>query len=237
MQNTARKAIRSLFCLCSAALLLCGCGGNARGSRGYSTTLELAGTVSDSTLEVRYPSGETAAALPLDTAATGFPGTESAAAEQDGEEAALTVFYGSDFAGLQWAVVCSGPSAGLANSNVLLSTDGGKTWNLISSAENTTHEVVTGAGFKDREHGFLCCRYTQDSGPVIYATADGGASWERLDTAVPPAYAAWKKTPGSPVITGQSVCFPITLRDEKGTEFLAWCSSQDLKTWVWSGLD
>ena len=232
--NTARKAFRSVPLLCLAALLLCACGGNTAEKPGYSTSIELPGYVSGDTLELRYPSGETAASLPLDAATAGFPGRESAPAEVEGEEAPLSVFYGRNYAGLCWAVVCSGPSAGSANTNVLLSTDGGETWSLASSAENTTHELVTGAGFQSKDRGFLCCRYTQDSGPVIYTTGDGGASWTRLEPDIPQAYAGRKMTPFSPIITEQSVCFPVMLRDENGIESLAYCSTQDLKNWIWS---
>ena len=93
---------------------------------------------------------------------------------------------------------------------------------------------MTGAGFQSKDRGFLCCRYTRDSGPVIYTTADGGASWTRLDPDVPPAYTAWHKTPYSPILTEQSVCFPVSMTDENGTGSLVYCSSLDLNTWTWS---
>ena len=234
MKNTARKAFRSVPLLCLAALLLCACGGDPVETQGYSTTLALTGTVSENTLDIRYPSGETAASLPLDMASAGFPGRESAAAEAEEEEAALSVFYGRNGAGLCWAVVCSGPSAGSANTNVLLSTDGGETWGLASSAENTPHDLMTGAGFQSKDRGFLCGRYSRDSGPVIYTTGDGGASWTRLEPDIPPVYAELKMTPFSPIITEQSVCFPVEQRDENGIRSLAYCSTQDLENWTWS---
>ena len=77
----------------------------------------------------------------------------------------------------------------------------------------------------------MSCRYTQDAGPVIYATQDGGSSWERLPVAE--GYDGFSKTPGSPVMTAQSVWFPVVLRDEAGNETTVYYSSQDMETWSW----
>ena len=109
MKNSAQKLIRYALCLCAAALLLGVYGESTEEARGYFTTVELTGTASGSALEVRYPSGETAASLPLDMAQANFPGRESAAAVTEGEKTALSVFYGRGGAGLCWAVFAVGP--------------------------------------------------------------------------------------------------------------------------------
>lgn len=126
---------------------------------------------------------------------------------------------------------CSVKAAGNTGYSTTLELTGGESWKLISSCENTPHEFVTGAGFRDERTGFLSCRYTQDAGPVIYATQDGGSSWERLPVAE--GYDGFSKTSGSPVMTAQSVWFPVVLRDEAGNETTVYYSSQDMETWSW----
>lgn len=234
MKKSFKTTCIALILLAVSVFPLCACSGNTAAKPGFSTGIELLGTMSGDAMELRYPSGEAAASLPLDAATAGFPGKESSAAEQGEERPTLPVFYGAAPSGLCWAVVCSGPALGTMHSNVLISADGGETWELASSSENTPHDVVTGAGFQDREHGFLCCRYSEDSGPVIYATADGGSSWARLELDVPAAYENWKKTPLSPIITEKSVCFPVQLRDENEITSMAYCSSTDINEWIWS---
>lgn len=224
------KRGKTIMMLCLTVLLLGAYSVKAAGNTGYSTTLELTGMEKNGTFYLHYPSGELAASIPRELAASGFPASEPPA---EGETASFpgTVFYGGNGKGLEWAVVCSGPSAGLCNTNVLLSKASGESWKLISSCENTPHELVTGAGFQDERTGFLSCRYTQDAGPVIYATQDGGSSWERLPVAE--GYDGFSKTPGSPVMTAQSVWFPVVLRDEAGNETTVYYSSQDMETWSW----
>ena len=58
-------------------------------------------------------------------------------------------------------------AAGNNGYSTTLELTGGESWKLISSCENTPHELVTGAGFQDERTGFLSCRYTQDAGPVL----------------------------------------------------------------------
>lgn len=228
------KNPRRITILCGLiVLLLCACSSHDSEKDAYSTTQELIGSISGTTFDVKDPSGETVVSLPLDLACADFPAMDRPR-DPDEEATELPVFYGYDQSGLQWAFVCSGPSLGHMNTNVLLSTDQGESWTLASGCQNTPHDVVTGAGFQNDRIGFLCCRYTSDHGPVIYLTEDGGSSWERLEIPCPLSYQEFKKTAYSPVITEQGVSFPIDLRDEKDEITSVTCSSKDLKNWDWS---
>ena len=226
--KSTKILVTSLICIIT--IVLCSCNRTSFDSHNYSTTLELVGYESGNSLAIKYPSGEQAALVPLEMATAGFPGI--ADTRQDNGDVQFHVFYGYNQKGLHWAVICSGPSLGFMNTNVLLSEDGGKNWSLVSDIHNTPHDVVTGAGFFNESLGFICCRYTNDSGPLIYITKDGGESWNILK--VSDTYESMKKIPKSPILTNQSICFPIELRDESENISTVYYSSSNLESWTWS---
>ena len=186
----------------------------------------------DGTCEIRYPSGETAAILEAEDAFRGFPGRSASAGESEGAVSGIPTYFGQALDGTLYAVTCSGPSAGSSSCNVLLSQDGGTTWTLTGSRP-VPLSMATGAGFQTEQVGFLCSRYFQDSGPEIYLTRDGGESWSRLELERPEEYRDYSMTPGTPILTQRSVCFPIQAYGPDGERPL-YCSSTDLEHWIWT---
>ena len=72
-----------------------------------------------------------------------------------------------------WAVVCTGPAAGIGQENMCASMDGGETW-WIGDKNAMYPGTLTGAGFVSPEVGFMSYRYFMDQGPEISRTLDGG---------------------------------------------------------------
>ena len=130
--KSTKILVTSLICIIT--IVLCSCNRTSFDSHNYSTTLELVGYESGNSLAIKYPSGEQAALVPLEMATAGFPGI--ADTRQDNGDVQFHVFYGYNQKRLHWAVICSGPSLGFMNTNVLLSEDGGKNWSLVSDIRN-----------------------------------------------------------------------------------------------------
>ena len=128
--KSTKILVTSLICIIT--IVLCSCNRTSFDSHNYSTTLELVGYESGNSLAIKYPSGEQAALVPLEMATAGFPGI--ADTRQDNGDVQFHVFYGYNQKRLHWAVICSGPSLGFMNTNVLLSEDGGKNWSLVKAA-------------------------------------------------------------------------------------------------------
>ena len=87
---------------------------------------------------------------------------------------------------------------------ILLSDDSGESWRAVETPHTLGlySGVVTGAAFASAESGTVCYRYWEDAGPVVWHTADGGASWARAELPVPPEYAGCCFMPGLPVFDG-----------------------------------
>lgn len=242
LERTYKKLykVMILFFLFIAGISLNACYRTEIYDSGFFTTLKLGAYYGEDSLIVQYPSGEQAARLPINDAVIGFPATSN---NHTGNEAELiegiSVFYGQKTDGLQWAVVCSGPSAGAMPINILLSKDNGKNWNLIDTHYDEHDSglpsyVVIGAGFQSTQRGFLCYRHTTDMGPEIYMTTDGGRSWEQLAVQIPQEFSEYTMDPYSPIITDQSISFPIVIYNEHGSSQIKYLSSVDFEVWKWS---
>lgn len=239
---------------CACALLsavlclpLAGCGGG-RGAESYVTGVKLPLYAQGEELLICYPSGERAAALPMEQGMRDFPGQEGGGQENGGEDSGgperlegLWAFYGQGLDGGQWAVVCAGPSAGAMWINVLYSEDGGAEWTALATPAETQSEgllpyfAVIGAGFSSAQRGFLCYRHTMELRPEIWYTEDGGSSWAPLEVPVPQEYEHYHSIQAaSPILTGESVCFPVELVDENDVQTICYLSSRDLSHWTWS---
>lgn len=229
-----------LFFLCIAGIALNACNRTEMSDSGFFTTLKLGAYYGEDLLIVQYPSGEQAVRLPIDAAVMGFPASSN---DHTGNETELiegiSVLYGKKTDGLQWAVVCSGPSAGAMPINILLSKDNGKSWNSITAHYDKHNSglpsyVVIGAGFQSAERGFLCYRHTMDMGPEIYMTTDSGCSWDRLAVQIPQEFSEYTMDPYSPIITDQSVSFPIVMYDQHGFSQIKYLSTVDFEVWKWT---
>ena len=238
-KNFKLYKVATLFFLCAMGLTLIACDRAKETDIGFFTTVKLNVYYEDESLVVQYPSGERAVHLPIDDATRNFPAISNTNL-RNGDELVegVSVFYGKKAGELQWAVVCGDPSAGTMPINVLLSEDSGKSWEPIVTAyeehKNLPSYVVIGAGFQSAGRGFLCYRHTMDEGPEIYMTMDGGGSWERLDIPIPQEFNGYTMDPYSPIITDQSVSFPVVMNDERGFAQIRYLSSLDFVGWKWT---
>ncbi|MFF2093923.1 WD40/YVTN/BNR-like repeat-containing protein [Paenibacillus sp. NPDC058174] len=145
----------------------------------------------------------------------------------DGAKGYDTKFIGFTSEKEGWIV--SGGSAGVGQSmNYIYQTsDGGKTWQEIGNANEQYAGQLTGAGFYNKDIGFLGFRYYEDKGPVIYWTKDRGQTWERLAVALPEQYAEYEKTPFSPVFDGKEGRLPIGISKDGNEAQMIYLTSKD----------
>ncbi|MBW4084988.1 M56 family metallopeptidase [Paenibacillus sp. S150] len=134
--------------------------------------------------------------------------------------------------------IVAGGSAGVGHSlnYVYQTSDGGKTWQELGNPNDLYAEHMTGAGFANKEIGFLGFRYYEDSGPVIYWTKDKGETWEKLVVSLPETFDEYQKTPLSPIFNGKEGLFPILLRhrDNENLTGTIYLSSKDSGlTWTY----
>lgn len=134
--------------------------------------------------------------------------------------------------------IVAGGSAGVGHSlnYVYQTSDGGKTWQELGNPNDLYAEHLTGAGFANKEIGFLGFRYYEDSGPVIYWTKDKGESWEKLVVSLPETFDEYQKTPLSPIFNGKEGLLPILLqhRDNENLTRTIYLSSKDSGlTWTY----
>jgi hypothetical protein len=79
-----------------------------------------------------------------------------------------------------WFVGSTEVALGMQHSYVFLTHDGGKTWAETGNVNDIWPNVLTCAIFVDDKTGFLCFRYTDNTGP-LYRTENGGKTWERYE--------------------------------------------------------
>ncbi|GGG85942.1 WD40/YVTN/BNR-like repeat-containing protein [Paenibacillus radicis (ex Gao et al. 2016)] len=125
--------------------------------------------------------------------------------------------------------IISGGSAGVGQSmNYIYQTsDGGQTWQEIGNANEQYAEQLTGAGFYNKNIGFLGFRYYEDKGPVIYLTKDRGQTWEKLSIALPEQFDEYEKTPLSPVFNGMEGRLPIWISKNGNEAQTIYLTSKD----------
>lgn len=125
--------------------------------------------------------------------------------------------------------IVSGGSVGVGRSlnYVYQTSDGGKTWTELGNPNDLYAESLAGAGFSNKDIGFLGFRYYEDNGPVIYWTKDKGKSWEKLVVSLPETFDEYQKTPLSPIFNGKEGLYPILLSKEGNTVGTIYLSSKD----------
>lgn len=125
--------------------------------------------------------------------------------------------------------IVSGGSAGVGHSlnHIYQTSDGGKTWTELGNPNDLYSEQLTGAGFSNKDIGFLGFRYYTDNGPIIYWTKNKGQSWEKLSVSLPEKFGEYQKTPLSPIFNGKEGLFPILLSKDANVKGTIYLSSKD----------
>lgn len=158
----------------------------------------------------------------------GFPATDRL---QDGW-VTIPFFCGSNN-GLKWAVPRSGPSAGLATTNIFLSTNGGESFYRVGDADSVYAHSISGAGFYSPEVGFLCYYLYEGPQPEIFRTIDGGNTWKRVIVDVPERLKNYSHlTPLSPSFSGESGRMPV-INNSKEPPVAYLITSDGGLTWEW----
>jgi hypothetical protein len=99
--------------------------------------------------------------------------------------------------------------------------------------------VVTGAGFANKNIGFVSFRYDVDPNPVVYRTKDKGKTWTQCTLEIPDSFKsiATYATALSPVFDGAKGILPVTFRNNdavRGTVDVTvqYITSDYGKTWT-----
>lgn len=129
-------------------------------------------------------------------------------------------YYFSKFIGFTskndgWLLLAGDVAMGHQENIIFETSDGGKTWTEIGNTNKVHPRVVTGAGFADKNTGFVSFRYNTDPNPVVYRTEDKGKTWTKCALAIPGSFKsiATYATALSPVFSGPNGVLPVTFRN------------------------
>ncbi|MCL2342734.1 MAG: hypothetical protein FWC62_02410, partial [Firmicutes bacterium] len=112
-----------------------------------------------------------------------------------------------------WLVLSSGYAMGSQEPFLYTTADGGATWTESAVDGNWgAGGGITCVGFSTKEIGFVGYGVFNDLGPVVFATYDGGKSWNALTFSLPEEYSADYKYADSPVFDGADGIMPVHVR-------------------------
>lgn len=131
-----------------------------------------------------------------------------------------TVHYEAKYIGFTtkddgWLLLSGSVAMGHQENRIFQTSDGGKNWREIGNTSDTYARVATGAGFADKNIGFVSFRYDLDINPVVYRTQDKGRTWTKCSLEIPSSYKgiATYATARSPVFNGANGVLPVTFRN------------------------
>jgi hypothetical protein len=114
-----------------------------------------------------------------------------------------------------WLLLAEGVAMGHQNNRIFQTSDGGKSWHEIGNTSDTYARVATGAGFANKNIGFVSFRYDSDINPVVYRTQNEGKTWTKCSLEIPSSFKgiATYATALSPVFNGANGVLPVTFRN------------------------
>jgi hypothetical protein len=114
-----------------------------------------------------------------------------------------------------WLLLAGDVAMGHQENRIFQTSDGGKTWTEIGNTNQVYPRVVTGAGFANKNIGFVSFRYDVDPNPVVYRTKDKGKTWTQCTLEIPDSFKsiATYATALSPVFDGANGVLPVTFRN------------------------
>ncbi|WP_279386547.1 M56 family metallopeptidase [Candidatus Cryosericum odellii] len=135
----------------------------------------------------------------------------------------------------------SSVAMGHQENRIFQTSDGGKTWTEIGNTNQVYPRVVTGAGFANKNIGFVSFRYDVDPNPVVYRTKDKGKTWTKCALIIPESFKSITSyaTALSPVFDGAKGILPVTFRNNdavRGTVDVTvqYITSDYGKTWTFN---
>jgi len=135
----------------------------------------------------------------------------------------------------------SSVAMGHQENRIFQTSDGGKTWTEIGNTNQVYPRVVTGAGFANKNIGFVSFRYDVDPNPVVYRTKDKGKTWTKCALIIPESFKSITSyaTALSPVFDGAKGILPVTFRNNdavRGTVDVPvqYITSDYGKTWTFN---
>ncbi|WP_155985640.1 WD40/YVTN/BNR-like repeat-containing protein [Paenibacillus gorillae] len=110
-----------------------------------------------------------------------------------------------------WIILGDPFGVGKSMNYIYQTSDGGQTWQEIGNVNEKYAEQISGAGFYNKDIGFLGFGSDEDKGPVIFGTKNRGQTWGKLDIDLPEHFTQFEQTPLNPVFNGQEWKFLILL--------------------------
>lgn len=136
-----------------------------------------------------------------------------------------------------WLILDGCPACGTQRHYIFETADGGKTWKQIGDTNDFYPRVLAGAGFANKDIGFLCFRRESEEtpAPTIYRTLDRGKTWEKISLPVPKEYQdnTYGIVADSPVFDGAKGVMPVTVSSIKQTVHAQYVTSDYGKTWTY----
>jgi photosystem II stability/assembly factor-like uncharacterized protein len=120
-----------------------------------------------------------------------------------------------------WALFVPSAGAGSAEADVFQTADGGQTWSEVYKMDTSQPEAAgglplagskNGLSFRDPQHGWVTGSEPMDGYAWLFATQDGGRTWQHQDLALPKGYESAMLSIDPPVFfTAQDGLLPVDL--------------------------
>ena len=136
-----------------------------------------------------------------------------------------------------WLIAAKDKGMGQGGFVLFRTKNGGVSWEKVENGLSGSHPfTVTGAGFADAEHGFVCFTNAVSAADV-YETFDGGATWSQCDllSCLPEEYSDIETlTASSPTFDGKNGILPLSYFDGGETIRLHLTSTDGGVTWKYT---
>ncbi|WP_312094909.1 M56 family metallopeptidase [Aminipila sp.] len=115
-----------------------------------------------------------------------------------------------------WLLLAGDAASGHQKNRIFQTFDGGKTWNEMGNTNDVYPHVVAGAGFANKNIGFVSFQYDANINPVVYRTDDKGKTWTKCSLQIPDSFKsiAAYSTALSPVFNGAKGVLPVTFHSK-----------------------
>lgn len=102
------------------------------------------------------------------------------------EQTEQTLYFQSVFGGFTddqngWLALQSAPAAGVVDTTLFLTDNGGDTWKEASMPENFPRHKINNVVFVDENTGYLCCSLFDQSPAPVFMASDRGEHWTEIE--------------------------------------------------------